>query len=58
MLTVIREMADAADFTKEFIELYYDSQPATPDAVPPAAVTDLSANALPTGEIALTWTRP
>ena len=30
----INEMSDAADFTKEFIELYYDSHAATPDDGP------------------------
>ena len=39
----INEMSDAGDFTKEFVEIYDDSATATPDAVPPAAVSDLVA---------------
>jgi hypothetical protein len=53
---VINEMADAADYRKEFIELYYDAGAAPPDVTPPAPITDLSAG--PTGStgILLTWT--
>lgn len=54
----INEMADASDFTKEFVELFYDSQAATPDAVPPAAVTDLVATPLSDSTITLSWTAP
>jgi hypothetical protein len=52
----INEMADAADYTKEFVELYYDTTPAGPDAVAPAAVTDLVATPQSSSSIGLTWT--
>jgi len=52
----INEMADAADFTKEFVELYYDAAPAGPDLGPPAAVSDLDAQSLTSSSILLTWT--
>lgn len=52
----INEMSDAADFTKEFIELYYDAGLVPPDEVPPAAVTDLVAQPLSAASVRLTWT--
>jgi hypothetical protein len=52
----INEMSDAADFTKEFVELYYDSAAATPDAVPPAAVSDLVATPQSATTVSLRFT--
>jgi hypothetical protein len=52
----INEMADAADYTKEFIALYYDTTPAGPDGAAPAAVTDLVATPQSQSSIRLTWT--
>jgi hypothetical protein len=39
----INEMADAADFTKEYVELYYDAAPSAPDTIAPAAIASLDA---------------
>lgn len=52
----INEFADAADFTREFIELYNDAGSAPLDDVPPARVTDLSATPLSDTNIRLDWT--
>lgn len=53
---VINEMADASDYTKEFLELYYDAGSAPADTVPPAAITDLAVVPLSDTSIQLTWT--
>ncbi len=52
----INEFADAADFTKEFVELYYDAGIAPPDTIPPAAITDLVATPESSSGIRLGWT--
>ena len=52
----INEMSDAPDFTKEFIELYYDAGAAPPDGVPPAPVSSLTATPLSDTSIRLNWT--
>ena len=52
----INEMSDASDYKKEFVELYYDAGVAAPDAIPPAAVSDLSATGMSATGIQLTWT--
>jgi hypothetical protein len=54
----INEMADAADFTQEYVELYYDAAPSAPDTIPPAAVTNLDAFPLTATSIRLTWSAP
>jgi hypothetical protein len=53
---VINEMADASDYTKEFVELYYDAGSAPADTVPPAAITDLAVVPLSDTSVQLTWT--
>src|SRR5438552_6151619 len=53
---VINEMADAPDYRKEFVELYYDAGAAPPDAVPPARISDLAATPLSASSVRLTWT--
>lgn len=52
----INEFSDAADFTREFVELIYDPGSAPPDTVPPARVTDLAAAPLSSSSIRLSWT--
>lgn len=52
----VNEFSDAADYTQEFVEIYYDAGSAPPDAIPPATVTDLSAQPVSTSAIKLTWT--
>lgn len=52
----INEMSDAADYTKEFIELYNDAGTSPPDLVPPAAITDLAARPLSASSVRLSWT--
>ncbi len=52
----INEFADAADFTKEYVELYYDAGAATVDLVPPATVTDLVARGASSAAVTLSWT--
>jgi len=52
----VNEMSDAADYTKEFVELYYDAAPAAPDLVAPGAVIDLLATPLSSSSVRLTWT--
>lgn len=52
----INEMADAADFTKEFVEIYYDAAPTAPDTIPPAAIADLRATPLNADSLRLEWT--
>jgi hypothetical protein len=52
----INEMADAANFSTEFVELYYDPAPSGPDVVPPAPVADLVAHPLSASTIRLTFT--
>jgi hypothetical protein len=54
----INEMADASDYTKEFVELYLDDTPAPPDAIPPSAILDLAAAPLGATSIRLSWTAP
>ena len=54
----INEMADASDYTKEFVELYYDGGGAAADTVPPAPVNDLSAVAVSDTGVQLSWTAP
>ena len=53
---VINEYADASDYTKEFVELYYDANVAAPDSTAPAAVTDLRATPTSSTTIRLDWT--
>ena len=53
---VINEMADASDYTKEYIELYYDAGSAPADTTAPAPITDLAAVPLSDTSIKLTWT--
>jgi len=53
---VLGELADATDYTKEFIELYYDSGISPADTTPPAAITNLSATPLGATSIRLDWT--
>ena len=53
---VINEMADAAAYTNEFIELYYDAGSTPADFTPPAAVTNLAATPLSDTSVQLTWT--
>jgi hypothetical protein len=53
---VINEIADASDYTKEFVELYYDAGSAPADTVPPAAITDLAVVPLSDTSVQLTWT--
>jgi hypothetical protein len=55
---VINEMADAAAYPNEFIELYYDAGAAPSDTTPPAAAADLAALALSDTQIRLAWTAP
>ena len=52
----INEMSDAADYTKEFVELYYDASPAAPDLTAPGAVVDLAAEPQSSSSVRLTWT--
>jgi Lamin Tail Domain len=52
----INELADASDFTKEFVELYYDAGLSAPDATAPAPISNLAAAATSTSSIQLTWT--
>jgi hypothetical protein len=54
----INEMADAADFTQEYVELYYDATTAAPDTIPPAAVANLDAVPITATSIRLTWSAP
>jgi hypothetical protein len=54
----INEMADAADFTQEYVELFYDATTATPDTTAPAAITNLDAVPTSTTTIRLSWTAP
>ncbi len=53
---VLDELADASDYTKEFVELYYDAGIAAPDGTPPAAIVDLAASASSSSVVHLTWT--
>ncbi len=53
---VLNEMADASDFTKEFLELYYDAGSAPADTTPPATITDLRATPTSDTAIRLDWT--
>ena len=52
----INEMSDAADYTKEFVELFYDTSPSGPDLVAPAPVVDLVAAPQSSSSVRLTWT--
>ncbi|HJQ97769.1 MAG TPA: fibronectin type III domain-containing protein, partial [Candidatus Polarisedimenticolaceae bacterium] len=54
----INEMADAADFTKEYVELYYDAAPSVPDTIAPAAIASLDAVPLSSTTIRLSWIAP
>jgi len=54
----INEMADAADFTKEYVELYYDAAPSAPDTIAPAAIASLDAVPLSSNTIRLSWIAP
>lgn len=53
---VINEMSDASDYTKEFIELYYDAGSAPADTIAPAPISDLTALPLSDTSIKLAWT--
>lgn len=53
---VINEMSDASDYTKEFVELYYDADLSPPDTLQPATITDLTAMPLSSSTIRLNWT--
>ena len=53
---VVNEMADAADFRKEFVEVYYDAGTPQPDTVAPAPVSDPVATPVSDSGIRLTWT--
>ena len=55
---VINEMADAATFTYEFIELFYDGGSFIPDTTAPERITNLKATPLSTTSIKLEWTAP
>ncbi len=52
----IGEMSDAADYTKEFIELYYDAAVGPTDTTAPAAVIDLVAVPVSPTSVRLAWT--
>lgn len=52
----IVEMADAPDFNKEFVELFYDAAPGPPDTTAPARVIDLAALPLSATSVRLSWT--
>ncbi len=52
----INEMSDAADYTKEFVELFYDTSPVAPDLVAPGAVIDLVAAPQSSSSVRLSWT--
>lgn len=52
----INEMSDASNFTREFVELYYDGADPSPDATPPAAVVDLTAIPVSESSVRLQWT--
>jgi len=53
---IINEMADASDYTKEFVELYYDAGSSPADTVPPAPITDLRATPISDTSVRLDWT--
>ncbi len=53
---VINEIADASDYRKQFVELYYDAITAPADTTPPAAVTNLAAAGSSASSIQLSWT--
>jgi len=55
---VINEVADASDYTKEFIELYNDGGTAAPDTTAPAAVSNLAASPVSPTSVLLSWTAP
>ncbi len=55
---VINEMADAATFTYEFIELFYDGGSSIPDTTAPERITNLKATPASTTSIKLEWTAP
>ena len=54
----INEMADASDYTKEFVEIYNDGGLGPADTIAPGAITDLAAVAQSTDTVRLTWTAP
>jgi len=54
----INEISDAAEFTKEYVELYFDPAPSVPDTLPPSAIATLDAVPISSTTIRLTWTAP